>query len=122
MAEQVYLSSLRLSVWDQKRQQQEPVLDGKHDEVAAFLDTKSTLLGEYLEEFNISLNPKAKAEDLPHLEVSAILSDLTYAYEAIPAMDWLSWYEHTVKPQLAAHNQDDDILVNYPAKGTRIRD
>ena len=123
MAHQVILSKLRLSVWDRKQQRSEPILDGRHDEVADFLDTSSATLGDYLKGLSIQLSgkPKARKEDLPHLEVSAILSDLSYAYEALPATDWLTWYEETVKPELKANSREDQVRVTYPAKGTPIR-
>ena len=56
MADQVILSKLRLSVWDRKQQRSEPILDGRHDEVADFLDTSSATLGDYLKGLSIQLS------------------------------------------------------------------
>jgi hypothetical protein len=123
MSDRLNLIQLRLSIWDHKTSGSEPVFDGHHLEVAAFLRMDPLGWDPSMADLPVVLPHRAANDspEVPDLEVSAILSDLSYAFPAISAADWLTWYEQEVEPQLQANNSNYNLYVTYPVAGTPIQ-
>lgn len=123
MTDRVNLVQLRLSIWDHKTSRSEPVFDGHHQEVAAFLRMDPLKKDPSMADLPIDL-PHESANhslEIADLEVSAILSDLSYAFAAIPAADWLAWYEDEVEAPFQNNNYHSNLAVTYPVSGTPIQ-
>jgi hypothetical protein len=123
MDKQLSLAKLRLSVWDLNTKRSEPILDGDHQVVADFLGVGALPLSPLLQGHAVTLphTHLGNASHLDNLEVSAILSDLTYAFPAMRAAEWLEWYQTHVKPNLTGLTNNLDIWVTYPVPGTPIQ-
>ncbi len=123
MTDRVTLVQLRLSIWDHRTSRSEPVFDGDHQEVAAFLRVDPLKGDPSMADLPIVLPHQSAnhSSKVPDLEVSAILSDLSYAFAAISAADWLAWYAQEVEPRLQLNNPHPNLSVTYPVSGTPIQ-